>query len=106
MFYSFNDKEDSDLEWLKFLYYYKSKDLDLAKTKLLSYGKFSNDPYQIEYWSKLIENKNINEINIKDSYKASEITPYLSLIAYKTGKSTTIKKKILVPTNMERLQRF
>jgi len=97
MFYSFNDKEDSDLEWLKFLYYYKSKDLDLAKTKLLSYGKFSNDPFQIEYWNKLIESKNINEIDIKDSYKVSEITPYLSLIVYKTSKSITIKKESPCP---------
>lgn len=92
-FYESFDGKSPDILWLKFLYSYKLNEIDTAKILLKQYSKYTDDIYKIEYWKAILYNQSINNITLKDSYKYSEITPYLSLILYKTGKSINLIKE-------------
>ncbi|WP_297888202.1 lytic transglycosylase domain-containing protein [Sulfurihydrogenibium sp.] len=79
-----------DLVWLKFLYFYKTKDKELAKYYLNRYKQHSKDLYQILYWQSLLEN---GELTIpKEKLKPEDISPYLALIYYKNKINPDLEK--------------
>lgn len=92
-FYESFDGKSPNILWLKFLYNYKLNEIDTAKILLKQYSKYTDDIYKIEYWKAILDNQSFDNITLKDSYKYSEITPYLSLIIYKTGKYINLVKE-------------
>ncbi len=92
-FYESFDGNSPHILWFKFLYNYKTNEIDTAKVLLKNYSKYTDDLYQIEYWKAILYNLPIDSIPLKDSYKYKEITPYLSLILYKTGKHINLVKE-------------